>query len=206
MRITRAAMLRGRGTRFDGTYSTHANTVITSRALVALDVDGQKYQFHGKNTRTVITAAIMIILRGCYRHSSPSAGFSTRQVPRWSLILYWISSCISSTLATNELNSVQFREAKASSPFPYTHMPSKAYETLIYPAVSHILRLVRLPGECHNTTALIIHRFKSHSIANRITRIDYTPYIIAQTVHRIISQRLHIASKSHRSTGAPQHA
>ena len=29
-------------------------------------------------------------------------------------------------------------------------MPSKACETLLYPAVSHILHLVRLPGEYHN--------------------------------------------------------
>ena len=57
------------------------------------------------------------------------------------------SSCISSAHATDELNSVQFREAKASSPFSHTHMPSKACETLSYPAVPHILRLVRLPGE-----------------------------------------------------------
>ena len=35
------------------------------------------------------------------------------------------------THATDERNSiVQFREAKASSPFSYTHMPSKACETL----------------------------------------------------------------------------
>ena len=48
--------------------------------------------------------------------------------------------------------SVHFREAKASSPFPYTRMPSKACETLLYPAVSHILRLVILPREYHNTS------------------------------------------------------
>ena len=31
-------------------------------------------------------------------------------------------------------------------------MPSKAFETLLYPAVSHVLRLVGLPGgEDHNT-------------------------------------------------------
>ena len=29
-------------------------------------------------------------------------------------------------------------------------MPSKACETLLYPAVSHILRLIMLPGEYHN--------------------------------------------------------
>ena len=59
-------------------------------------------------------------------------------------------SCISSTHATDELNSVQFRVANASSHFSYTHMPSKACETLLYPAVPHILRIFRLPGECHN--------------------------------------------------------
>ena len=37
--------------------------------------------------------------------------------------LYEISCCISSTHATDELNSVQFREARAASPFSYTHMP-----------------------------------------------------------------------------------
>ena len=54
--------------------------------------------------------------------------------------------------ATNELNSVQFREAKAPSPFSYTRTPSKACETLLYPAISHIIRLVRLPGKYHNTS------------------------------------------------------
>ena len=29
--------------------------------------------------------ACIIRLRGCYRHRPPFAGFSTRQVPRWSL-------------------------------------------------------------------------------------------------------------------------
>ena len=44
----------------------------------------------------------------------------------------------------DELNSVQLREAKPPFPFSYTHMPSKACETFLYPAVLHILRLVRL--------------------------------------------------------------
>ena len=34
-------------------------------------------------------------------------------------------------------------------------MPSKACETLLYPAVSHILRRVRLPGEYHDRTRFI---------------------------------------------------
>ena len=38
-------------------------------------------------------------------------------------------------------------------------MPSKACETLLYPAVSHIFRLlVRLPGEYHNTSPTLMSR------------------------------------------------
>ena len=56
----------------------------------------------------------------------------------------------SSTLATNELSSVQFGARGKSiipcSPYAHIYAPSKAFETLlyIYPAVSHILRLVGL--------------------------------------------------------------
>ena len=78
-------------------------------------------------------------------------GFSTRQVPRWSLTCTRKALVFSFTHASDELNSVQFRKAKASSPLSYTHMPSKACETLLYPFVSHILHLVRLPGEYRNS-------------------------------------------------------
>ena len=49
-----------------------------------------QWAIDGKNceermSKTVTTPCTIIILRGCYRHRPPFAGFYTRQVPRWSL-------------------------------------------------------------------------------------------------------------------------
>ena len=63
-------------------------------------------------------------------------------------------SCLRSTLATDELNSVQSR-ARQNHHHPL--LPVRAClqmhvkKTFLHPAVSHVLRLVRLPeGECRN--------------------------------------------------------
>ena len=111
----------------------------------------------------IIWYGIITRLRGYYRHWPPFLSLQVTLLGRFhlishSLVLQYVLdkllTCISSTHATDELNSVQFREAKSSSPFSYTRMPLKACETLLYPAVFHMLRLVRLPGQYHKNIIL----------------------------------------------------
>ena len=90
----------------------------------------------------IIWYGIITRLRGYYRHWPPFLSLQVTLLGRFhlishSLVLQYVLdkllTCISSTHATDELNSVQFREAKSSSPFSYTRMPLKACETLLYP-------------------------------------------------------------------------
>ena len=94
---------------------------------------------------------VIIRLRGCYRHRPPFAGFSTRQqVPRCPLTCTRVALVL--VPHTPWTNSVAFYSARLKH-HPLFHIrTSKACETLLYPAVSHIVRLVRLPGEYHNTS------------------------------------------------------
>ena len=64
------------------------------------------------------------------------------------------------------------------SHFSCTHMPSKACETLLYPAVSHILRLVRFPGEYH--ISIIPFFLYAHTCLQRHVKPCYIqPYPIS---------------------------
>ena len=101
----------------------------------------------------LVTTISIIVLRSCYGHRPLFAGFSTWQVPRWSLTcIYQMSYCISSALATDELNSVQFCEAKASFPFSYTHIHTclRRHVKHFYIQQYPIRLFVRLPGEYLN--------------------------------------------------------
>ena len=68
-------------------------------------------------------------------------------------------------------------------------MPPKACETLLYPVVSHILRIVGLPGEYHNTAPSFRRKKKKKKTFPPKNCIPGPPHATVEGAHRFFVRR-----------------